>query len=983
MPHVSLRDCRCLAGLLAASLGLIAGEHRGVVRIGGTAVPGAQVVLSRDGRKAAAMTNLKGEYTVAGIEDGIWLGRVEMRGFVPLEGEVRVGANQETSVWSLEMLPLAAIVGKSAPLVVTSPAAVAADPGNAGTADEPSSMPADLLINGSVNNGAASPFGQSAAFGNHRSTLRAAYNGSLGLIAGHSALDARPFSLTGQETPMPAYSHWKGMAAFGGPLRIPHLLWQNGPNFTVNYQWFRDRNAGVQAARVPSQAERRGDLSGAAGQPFDPDSAAPFPGGVIPASRLSPQAQSLLRLYPEANSTSGAQYNFQTLTPGGTQEDAWQSRFTQPVNRSNQLVGSFSGQSTRAAASNLFGFQDGTGTLGLNAGAAWRHLVSTRLSLVAGYQYSRLSNRVTPFFAGRSNVSGEAGLSGNNQDAVNWGPPALNFSGATPSLADANASFTRNQTSGASFSGLWNRERHNFAFGGDLRRQQFNLLAQQDARGTFSFTGAAAGSDLAGFLLGLPDTSSIAFGNGDKYLRAGMYDWFITDDFRVSPGFTLNIGVRWDYGSPITEKYGRLVNLDLSPGFGAGAPVLASRPVGPLTGRQFRDSLLRPDYAGLQPRLGLSWRPIAASSLVIRAGYGIYDNTAVYLPIASGLSQQPPLSRNFSVQSTPSAPLTLADGFHAPARAASNTYAADPDLRVGYAQVWSVALQRDLPAGLAMTAAYRGVKGTRGLQQILPNTVPARAASSCPGCPVGFVYLESNGNSSRHAGQFELRRRFHDGLTAQLQYVYSKSIDNSGLAGGPQGGQSIAQNWLDLKSERGLSSFDQRHLVNLAGQYTTGMRKRRAAWLPAWGDALANDWNVAAQLSAGSGLPQTPIYFAAVQGTGVTGSLRPDFTGIPATPAPPGLFLNPYSFRMPAVGRWGNAGRNSITGPAQFSLNASLGRTFRVGERLSLDLRIEAMNALNHVTFTGWNTTATSPQFGLPLAANPMRAVQTTLRFRF
>lgn len=90
-------------------------------------------------------------------------------------------------------------------------------------------MAADLLITGSVNNGAASQFGQSAAFGNHRSTLRAAYNGSLGLIAGHSALDARPFSLTGQETPMPAYSHWKGMAAFGGPLRIPICCGRTAP----------------------------------------------------------------------------------------------------------------------------------------------------------------------------------------------------------------------------------------------------------------------------------------------------------------------------------------------------------------------------------------------------------------------------------------------------------------------------------------------------------------------------------------------------------------------------------------------------------------------------------------------------------------------------------------------------------------------------------------------------------------------------------
>src|SRR5256885_4151238 len=103
---------------------------------------------------------------------------------------------------------------------------------------------------------------------------------------------------------------------------------------------------------------------------------------------------------------------------------------------------------------------------------------------------------------------------------------------------------------------------HNFSFGGDVRRQQFNLLSQQDPRGTFTFTGASTqqnvngtavpgtGFDFAGFLLGIPDTSSIAFGNADKYLRASSYDAYFTDDWRIAPGFTLNAGVRWEYGSP-------------------------------------------------------------------------------------------------------------------------------------------------------------------------------------------------------------------------------------------------------------------------------------------------------------------------------------------------------------------------------------------------------------------------------------------------
>ena len=136
--------------------------------------------------------------------------------------------------------------------------------------------------------------------------------------------------------------------------------------------------------------------------------------------------------------------------------------------------------------------------------------------------------------------------------------------------------------------------------------------------------------------------------------------------------------------------------------------------------------------------------------------------------------------------------------------------------------------------------------------------------------------------------------------------------------------------------------------------------------LSGWRGALFKEWTFVTQITAGSGLPLTPIYLAAVPGTGVTGSIRPDYTGAPLYAAPPGLFLNPAAIRAPLPGQWGNAGRDSITGPMQFTLNASLGRTFRLNGRFNLDLRMDATNALNHVTFTSWNTTVNSAQFGLP-----------------
>ncbi len=138
---------------------------------------------------------------------------------------------------------------------------------------------------------------------------------------------------------------------------------------------------------------------------------------------------------------------------------------------------------------------------------------------------------------------------------------------------------------------------------------------------------------------------------------------------------------------------------------------------------------------------------------------------------------------------------------------------------------------------------------------------------------------------------------------------------------------------------------------------------------------LFKEWTFASQITAGSGLPETPIYLAPVEGTGVTGTIRPDYLG--------GYFLDRASYAAPLAGQWGSAGRDTITGPAQFGLNASLGRVFRLSNRLNLETRVDSTNALNHVTYTAWNTVVNSTQFGLAAAANAMRSMQVTARLRF
>src|SRR5262249_3721512 len=153
--------------------------------------------------------------------------------------------------------------------------------------------------------------------------------------------------------------------------------------------------------------------------------------------------------------------------------------------------------------------------------------------------------------------------------------------------------------------------------------------------------------------------------------------------------------------------------------------------------------------------------------------------------------------------------------------------------------------------------------------QLLPQTYPAGATPLCGNCPTGYQYLTSNGNSTRESGNLQLRRRLHNGFTASVNYTYSKSIDDAALGGrggqGGQGGQApsaagTAQDWLNLSGERGLSSFDQRHLANFMLQYTSGMGLKGGTLLDGWRGRVIKDWTFVTTINVGSGLPLTPSY---------------------------------------------------------------------------------------------------------------------------
>jgi trimeric autotransporter adhesin len=1024
IPVLFALACLCASSRAAAS------EYHGKVTFGGLPLPGATVTASQGTKKFTTTSDQGGVYRFDDLPDGDWKIEIDMQCFSTIHADVTVATSTPAGKFELTLLPDDQLMARSkmtqAPPInepalnapaAKKPDAIASANGAAEVPKAPDEQSQDssegFVVNGSVNNAATSQYSLDRAFGNRRPNSKSLYNGGLAVVFGNSALNARAYSLSGEELPKPFYNLITGVVTIGGPMKIPHLL-PHGPIFFAAYQWTRNQTELNETGLVPTDAERSGNLAGLTnvlGHPvtiFNPATGLPFANNQVP---VSSQAQALLQLYPAANIAGNPLYNYQAPALSDSHQDVVQTRLDKTLGRRDQLFGGFNLQSTRAGSVNLFGFVDTTDTLGINANVNWSHRFSQHLFFRTSYRFSRLRTLIVPEFENGQNVSGAAGIVGNDQDPADWGPPTLNFSSGTAGLSDGNSAFNRNRTDAVSASASVYRGHHNVTVGGDFRKQEYNDFYQQDPRGIFGFTGAATqgttattannGSDLADFLIGIPDTSSLAYGNADKYFRQPVYDAYATDDWRVRSELTINAGARWEYGAPMTELFGRFVNLDLTQGFTAAAPVLGSNPVGPVTGIHYPGSLVRPDRLGVEPRIALSWRPIPASTVVVRASYGVYHDTSVYLSSAQQLAQQAPLSTSLNVENSAACPLTLANGFTPCSSVSADTYAVDPNFRVGYAQTWQLAVQRDLPGALQMTATYLGIKGTRGVQEFLPNTYPIGAVNPCPSCPLGFEYRTSGGDSTRESGQLQLRRRLRAGFTASMLYTYSKSIDDDAFLGG-QGhevaasstqGQgestpatpnaSIAQNWLNLRAERSLSTFDQRHLLSVQVQYTTGQGLEGGTLMNGWAGRLYKEWTLLTQITAGSGMPESPSYLAAVPGTGFTGTIRPSLTGAPIYASSAGLHLNAAAYAAPLSGQWGSAGRDSITGPSQFSLDSSLERTFRAGAKWNLIARVDATNVLNHAVFTGWITTVNNTQFGLPASANAMRSLQTTVRLRF
>jgi hypothetical protein len=830
-----------------------------------------------------------------------------------------------------------------------------------------------------------------------------------------SALNARPYSLSGEELPKKSYDQERFGATIGGP--IPWLgsktSGQRGrPQFFLNYSLSRGSDLFTAFSRVPTELERQGDFSQSfffsgplAGQPvqiFNPLSRTLFSGNRIPASQINPIAAALLSYIPLPNQEG--QQNFFIQKALNSRMQNVNLNFNASLTNQIRINAGYNLSHRTAESGNRYPLLGGDSeSTGQGASLGVTHTIKRGLLEQFNLRFNRNSSDSLNSFAYKNDIEGELGIQGVSRSPVNWGVPSIQFTNFG-GLQDLNASVGAYQAVNASYNLNWVRGFHSIRFGASLQRVLNNRIVDSNGRGAFTFSGFSTsafdssghalpgtGFDFADFLLGFPQQTTVRFGAPDSYLRNWEVNGFLQDNWKALPNLTLDLGLRYDLITPAVEKYDRLANLDIAPGFAAVQAVAAGQP-GPFAGDLPR-SLIFPDKNNFSPRIAIAYKPWAKRTIVVRSGYGVIYNDSVYRQLTARLVSQPPFSISQTLLTQPNRILTLENGFPPdPSRSVRNTLAIDPHYRTGYVQNWMLNIQCPLPARLVGTIGYQGSKGTALDLQRSPNRAQPGSSLNTddrrriPNAQE-FLYQTSAGASVFHSLNLSLQRRFSRGFSANGNYTFGKSIDNMSSTGGGSG--AVAQNDDDLRSERGLSDFDVRHrlFVNGIWQLPFGRGKRFSS-APSWLGHTLGGWTLLPNLQVISGHPFTARVLGNQSnnsGTGALGSTRASVTDQAVTADDPttSRFFNTGAFQLPLPGFFGNAGRNTIIGPGSVQLNFVLNRTFLVNDRQRLALSLMAQNLTNHPNYRTIATVVNGSSFGEITSVAPMRQVRFDLRYIF
>ncbi|MBA3711255.1 MAG: TonB-dependent receptor [Pyrinomonadaceae bacterium] len=802
---------------------------------------------------------------------------------------------------------------------------------------------------------------------------------------------------------------------YGGTIGGPIL--RNKLFFFGAYQGSKQRTGGGTSVTVAPVEWRSGNLSSLTTPIRDPqrtgncnatDRTACFPGNIIPQNRIiNPVARALFAdtsLYPLPTrlGTSNITGNYATTFQNTLDAYQFDIKIDGKISDKDNVSGrySFGNYDTNSPQGALPTNITGTSfSRPQNIALNWNHVFSPAVVNEARVGFNR-AVFISDFFdfAGIGDANAELGIPGGQAipgiSSINVGNGITTI--GSIGINEDNVTNTFHYGDNLSVS----RGRHFMRMGGQWLRYQQNRFypGNNGLLGLFEYDGRFTGVPFADFLLDQLSRKGIGSRTGTWGHRQNRIGIFFQDDFKARNNLTLNLGMRWEYTSPVYEVKDRQSNFDIA------------------TGRQLfagRDgnsrALYEPFYKGFEPRIGFAWTPGRFDSkLVVRAGYGITQ----YME-GTGSNLRLPLNPPFFSEAdrpfdATTGPGTISTGFTdviVRNQPFGQIRIWNPDIRPQFTQQWNGTLEYQLTNSISLTTAYVGHKATHLVaptdwNQPLPGTGPPSTwlplQQRRPFFSVFPLVTQVSGTdswarSNYHALQASSRQRFSRGLEFLISYTWSKTMtDNLGYYGSPgvaaQGAYSY-NHYNRQVNNYGPAFFDATHNFSWSGTYELPFGRERAwggDWHPAV-NAFLGGWKISSIISAHTGFPIT-VTATDVSLQNPRGTARPNRIGdgVPDNQTIE-RWLDISDFVLPPSGSFGNSGVGVVRAPSYANWDFSIGKKFFLTEQKYLDFRTEFFNFTNHPSFSPPATSISAPNtFGtITNTVSSPRNLEFALKFYF
>lgn len=834
------------------------------------------------------------------------------------------------------------------------------------------------------------------------------FHGTVFEFLRNDIFDARSFFATRK----PPYRRNQYGTVISGPIKKDHSF------FMFNWEGTRVRQTQTALAQVPTFRQRAGDFSEQSRPLIDPTTGIAFPGNVIPANRIDPVGRNLMNVYPQPN-RDNPQNNYLTNASYIQNTDIYTGRVDHRISDKQSIFGRFTWQEAFIDDPQ---FQGGTTLPGF--GATFFQPIGRNVMLSDTYVFG--PRVVNEFRVGFNRL-----LGGIFEQSYKLGDVAkqLGVRGVQSEFYTAsggrNYAYPRVDVSGVSrmrgtyaaqqrYDNTWHwfdmvaitRGRHQMKTGAEVRTQMLNIFIDSNPNGFFLFTGQYSGSGPADLLLGYPAQTQRSVGDSHDQNRSRALNFFFQDDWKVSSGLTLNLGMRWELQTPPVNAIGDLAFFDKKSGQitigGKRGPQTYPHPInfrttgetitvaGGLDAGIPRGGF-KSDFNDFAPRFGFVWSPGGKGQTAIRGGYGFF-----YVPVIAAITHThrdvayPFTIPQAFIGDTARPNITLRDPWpDALARSSLTGRAIELELRNGYMQNWNLGIQRQLGTNMVIDVSYVGSKGnkldfSRNINQAVlgPGVVTARRPFPAF---ASITQTEKAALSNYHSFQAKFERRFSAGWTFITAYTFSHSIDTDSGSSGTAGGG--VQNPYDIRAERGNSVFDIRHRLVYSYSYELpfGPNKPFLSGISGAAAKLLSGWQVAGITTFASGQAFTPEVPIDISNTG--GSfVRPNRVGSGALPRGQrgaDRWFDKSAFVIPAAGTFGNSGRGILKGPGINNWDLTLMKNTPIFEKQTLQFRAEFFNLVNHPNFLLPERIVTSPAFGSILRAKDARQIQFGLKYNF